>query len=53
MRKWWAYIKTGKEIEHLGMLEAPNLREAYLLTIVKFNVPKQRQSRLFVKAEER
>jgi hypothetical protein len=53
MRKWWARIRIGKELEHLGTLEAANLREAYLLAIEKFNVPKERQNRLFVKAEER
>jgi hypothetical protein len=53
MRKWWARIRNGKELEHLGTLEAANLREAYLFAIEKFNVPKERQNRLFVKAEER
>ena len=52
MRRWMAYIKKkGKEPEHLGTLEAPNLREAYLLAIEKFNVPTEGHNQLFVKAE--
>jgi hypothetical protein len=38
----------GKKFEKLGTVEAPNHREAYRLAIEKFNVPIERQSRLFV-----
>ena len=54
MRRWMAYTKKkGKEAEHLGALEALNLREAYLLAIEKFNVPTEHHNRLFVKAEDK
>jgi hypothetical protein len=45
--------KKGKEPEHLGTLEAPDLREAYLLAIEKFNVPTERHGQSFVKTEDR
>jgi hypothetical protein len=54
MRRWIAYIKEkGKEAEHLGTVEAPNLREAYSAAIKKFNLSMGRLNRLFVKAENR
>ena len=54
MRRWMAYIKEkGKEPEHLGIVEAPNLREAYLAASKKFNLSIERLNRLFVKAENR
>ena len=44
----------GKKFERLGTVEAPNQREAYRLAIEKFNVPIERQSRLFVtKSDEK
>jgi hypothetical protein len=47
-----AYIKNkGKKPKHLGTREAPNLREAYLLAIEKFNVPTEGHNQLFVKLE--
>jgi hypothetical protein len=53
MRRWVAYMKKkGKEPEYIGTLEAPNLREAHLLAIERFNVPAEGQNRLFVKAED-
>ena len=54
MRRWMAYIKEkGKEAEHLGIVEAPNLREAYLAASKKFDLSIERLNRLFVKAENR
>jgi hypothetical protein len=47
-----AYIKEkGKEPEHLGTVEAPNLREAYLAASKKFDLSIERLNRLFVRAE--
>jgi len=34
--------------EHLGTIEAPDQREAYRLAIEKFEIPIERQNRLFV-----
>ena len=45
--------KKGKEPEHLGTLEAPNLHDAFLLAIKKFNVPTEGHNQLFVKVENR
>jgi hypothetical protein len=54
MRKWTAYVKMkGKEAEHLGIVEASNLRAAYLAAIKKFDLSIERLNRLFVKAENR
>ena len=54
MRRWMAYIKEkGKEAEHLGTVEAPNLREAYLAASKKFDLSIERLNRLFVRAENR
>jgi hypothetical protein len=39
---------TGRKIEQFGTVEAPNQREAYRLAIEKFDVPIERQGRLFV-----
>jgi hypothetical protein len=44
----------GKGFERLGIVEAPDQREAYRLAIEKFNVPIERQNRLFVtKSDEK
>jgi hypothetical protein len=49
-----AYIKEkGKEAEHVGTVEAPNLGEAYSAAIKKFDLSIERLNRLFVKAENR
>jgi hypothetical protein len=48
MQRWSVDIIRGKWTEHLGTVEAPNQREAYRLAIEKFNVPTERQNRLFV-----
>jgi hypothetical protein len=49
-----AYIRVeGKEAEHLGTVEAPNLREAYSAAIKKFDLSIERLNRLFVKPENR
>jgi hypothetical protein len=46
---WAVVILRGKEVDRLGTVEAPDQREAYLLAIEKFNVPVERQNRLFVR----
>jgi hypothetical protein len=38
----------GRRFEPLGTVEAPDQREAYRLAIEKFDVPIERQGRLFV-----
>jgi hypothetical protein len=49
MQRWSAdIIRRGRWTEHLGTVEAPNQREAYRLAIEKFEVPIERQNRLFV-----
>jgi len=39
---------TGRRHEQFGTVEAPNQREAYRLAIEKFDIPIERQGRLFV-----
>jgi hypothetical protein len=39
---------TGRRHEQLGTVEAPNQREAYRLAIERFDIPIERQGRLFV-----
>ena len=46
---WAVVILRGKEVDRLGTVEAPDQREAYRLAIEKFNVPVERQNRLFVR----
>jgi hypothetical protein len=46
---WAVVILRGKEEDHLGTVEAPDQREAYRLAIEQFNVPVERQNRLFVR----
>jgi hypothetical protein len=46
---WAVVIRRGKEIDHLGTVEARDQREAYRLAIEQFNVPVERQNRLFVR----
>jgi hypothetical protein len=46
---WEVVILRGKEVDHLGMVEAPDQREAYRLAIEQFKVPVERQNRLFVR----
>jgi len=41
-------IRRGRWTEHLGSVEAPDQREAYRLAIEKFEIPIERQNRLFV-----
>ena len=56
MPRWRVEIikSKGKRFERLGTVEAPEQREAYLLAIEKFDVPSERQSRLFViKSDEK
>ena len=50
MASWRVEIITGagRRIEQFGTVEAPNQREAYRLAIEKFDVPIERQGRLFV-----
>ena len=48
MRKWTARIIRGKQVQELGTVEAQTHLEAYLAAIKKFNVPIDRQNRLFV-----
>jgi hypothetical protein len=48
-RTWAVVIVRGKEVERLGTVEAPDQREAYRLAIEQFNVPVERQNRLFVR----
>ena len=50
MASWRVEIITGggRRIERLGTVEAPNQREAYRIAIEKFNIPIERQNRLFV-----
>jgi hypothetical protein len=46
---WAVVTRCGKEVDRLGTVEAPDQREAYRLAIEKFNVPVERQNRLFVR----
>jgi hypothetical protein len=48
MQRWSVDIIRGRWTEHLGTVEAPDQREAYRLAIGKFEIPIERQSRLFV-----
>jgi hypothetical protein len=48
MARWRVEIIRGRKSEHLGTLEAPDQREAYRLAIEKFDVPIERQNRVFV-----
>ena len=50
MASWSVEILTGRgrRIEQFGTVEAPNQREAYRLAIEKFDIPIERQGRLFV-----
>ena len=50
MASWRVEIITGagRRIEQFGTVEARNQREAYRLAIEKFDVPIERQGRLFV-----
>jgi hypothetical protein len=41
-------VISGEKIERLGTVEAPDQRTAYFLAIETFNVPIERQNRLFV-----
>ena len=41
-------IIAGRRSEQFGTVEAPNQREAYRLAIEKFDIPIERQKRLFV-----
>ena len=45
---WRVEIIRGRRHEKLGTVEAPDQREAYRLAIEKFDVPIERQGRLFV-----
>jgi hypothetical protein len=47
--RWRVAIIGGKGFEWLGTVEAPDQREAYRLAIEQFNVPVERQNRLFVR----
>jgi hypothetical protein len=46
---WAVVIRRGKEVDRLGTVEAPDQREAYRLAVENFNVPVERQNRLFVR----
>jgi hypothetical protein len=48
MAGWRVEIIRGGRSEHLGTVEAPDQREAYRLAIEKFDIPIERQGRLFV-----
>jgi hypothetical protein len=48
MQRWSIDIILGRQTEHVGIVEAPDQREAYRLAIEKFEVPIERQNRLFV-----
>jgi hypothetical protein len=48
MQRWSVDIIRGRWTEHLGTVEAPDQREAYRLAIENFNIPIERQNRLFV-----
>ena len=54
MPRWSVDMMRGSRTEHLGTVEAPNQREAYRIAIERFDVPIERQNRLFVsKLDER
>jgi 1,2-phenylacetyl-CoA epoxidase PaaB subunit len=56
MARWRVAIigAKGQRFERLGTVEAADQRKAYRLAIEKFNVPIERQSRLFVsKSDEK
>jgi hypothetical protein len=48
MVRWSVDIIRDKKVEHLGTLEALDQRTAYKAAIEKFDVPIERQNRLFV-----
>jgi hypothetical protein len=48
MARWRVEIIRARRSERLGTVEAPGQREAYRLAIEKFDVPIERQNRLFV-----
>jgi hypothetical protein len=48
MARWRVEIIRGRRSEHLGTVEAPDQREAYRLAIEKFDMPIERQNRIFV-----
>jgi hypothetical protein len=48
MQRWSVDIIRNKWTEHLGIIEAPDQREAYRLAIEKFEITIERQNRLFV-----
>jgi hypothetical protein len=48
MRQWSVDIIRGRWTEHLGTIEAPDQREAFRLAIEQFEIPIERQNRLFV-----
>jgi hypothetical protein len=48
MARWRVQIIRGRRHEQLGTVEAADQREAYRLAIEKFDVPIERQNRLFV-----
>jgi hypothetical protein len=50
---WAVIIRRGKEVDRLGTVEAPDQREAYRLAIEQYNVPVERQKRLFVRRLQR
>ena len=52
MRKWNVRIRGKGQVDELGTVEAPNLREAHLAAIKKFNLSIERQNRLFVSKVE-
>ena len=46
--RWSIDIIRGRNVEHVGTVEAGSQREAYAAAIEKFTVPIERQNRLFV-----
>jgi hypothetical protein len=48
MITWRVEVIKGRKIERLGVIEAPDQRNAYLQAIKTFDVPIERQNRLFV-----
>ena len=48
MPRWSVDMIRGKSSYHLGTVEAPDQQAAYQAAIDKFEIPVERQNRLFV-----
>ena len=51
--RWRVAIIGGKGFAWLGIIDAPNQREAHRLAIEQFKVPVERQSRLFISKSDK